>query len=83
MVIESIFSSKNKGKGEKIFIYLDRTVQKIQGKGGTAAKFGKKRRGSCRKNDFNHHTVVVKIVFERECGQACVCNIKATVYELH
>jgi hypothetical protein len=72
MVIESIFSSKNKGEDERVFIYLDWTARKIQRKGGAAAEFGKKRRGSCRKNDFNHHTVEVKSVFERECGQVRV-----------
>jgi hypothetical protein len=43
MVIESIFSSKNRDKDEKIFIYLDWTARKKEGK-GAAATFGKKRR---------------------------------------
>jgi hypothetical protein len=42
MVVESIFSSRDKGKGEKIFIYLDWTAWKIEGKGGQQQSFEKR-----------------------------------------
>jgi hypothetical protein len=73
------FFEQEKGKGEKIFIYLDWTARKIEGKGGRQQSFKKKIEYSCRKNYFNYHTVVSKIL--KENAVKCVCKIKATVYE--
>jgi hypothetical protein len=60
----------SKGKGEKIFIYLDWTARKIEGKGGRQQSF-KKDRMFMQKKLFQLPYSGVKN-FERECGQVCV-----------
>jgi hypothetical protein len=61
--LKAFFRAETGAKTKRFYLFRPDSAEK-RGKGGAAVKFGKKRRCFLqKKDDFNHHTMVLKIVF--------------------